>query len=95
MPSSVDGQSIANVQCAKCHVPVECRPDDSSNSIATCPVCGITDTVENAFREAADYKFEQTTESIERQLQDLAGHTKGFQFTPASKEKRVYRFILD
>jgi hypothetical protein len=86
---------IADIKCAKCKVPIQVASDPKPDTIVSCPVCGISDTFENAGREAADYKHEKTMEALNSPIQELAGRAKGFQFTPATGQKRSYRFVVD
>jgi uncharacterized Zn finger protein (UPF0148 family) len=87
--------STRKVICAKCKVPIEGVSNPEGNIVMSCPVCGTSDTRENAIREATEHLREQTMETIHRPFKQLAARSKSFNFIPAPRKKRHYRFILE
>lgn len=85
---------IRNVICAKCKVPIEAVSKPDAKTVFSCPVCGVSDTRENAMREAAEHLREQAIEGFHRPFKQLAARSKSFKFTPAPSKKRHYRFVL-
>jgi len=42
------------IKCAKCKVPVESPVETEAETTVSCPVCGTSDTLENALHAAMD-----------------------------------------
>ncbi len=43
--------------CGKCRVPVEGRAESDGYDWVSCPVCGQEDRLDDAIREASEYKL--------------------------------------
>ena len=54
--------------CADCRVAVEGEGNSDAIDIVTCPICGVTDSFENATREAADHETEKNVVKRFRQV---------------------------
>lgn len=82
------------IKCAKCDVPVE-LVTEANAKIARCSVCGMSDTQENAVREAGDYVTDQVAKGLDDMLAGIARGSKMMKHTPGSRDHRTYRFIVD
>ena len=86
---------IRDVLCGEHKVPLEGPADVKPEHRYSCPVCGVGDTYENVFREVGDYAKEKTAEHFEEMMSGIAKGSKMMTFTPATRPKRSYRFIIN
>ena len=85
------------IKCAKCNVALKgSSVNPEPNDIVACPNCGISDTFENAVREASTGLAEDLGNSIIADAFEKA--TRGSDFMTFKKDKRPKkqrRFTID
>jgi hypothetical protein len=81
------------ILCGKCHVEVEQRVDDEGNNLAVCPSCGVSDTVDNAIRDAADYLTEKIARDALKPFERMRS-TPTMKVTVTHAPEREHRFIV-
>jgi uncharacterized Zn finger protein (UPF0148 family) len=83
------------IKCAKCKVPVKGPVDAKAETTVSCPVCGISDTLENVEREAADYVARQAVDALDAQMKGIASQSKWMTYEQGPRDNKVYRFVVD
>lgn len=86
---------FAQVLCAECHVPPEAVVQSGGEERFACPICGVSDTGENAIREAMEHAKEVAARSLQKSVHDVAQKSKFMKFEGAPIPKGTYRFISD
>jgi hypothetical protein len=80
------------LMCARCRVGLKCCGDSDSDAVVTCPICGESDTLENAIRESTEH-------FVDEQVHQMLGNTLrvggAIQYIPNQRADRIYRFIRD
>lgn len=75
------------ILCGKCHVGVEQRVDAHGNPAVACPSCGVSDSAENAVREAGEYLMDKL-------MREGLPESSGPGMTITHPPKRSFRFIM-
>ncbi len=81
------------ILCGKCHVEIEERTNPNGKVMAVCPTCGVSDTVENAVGEAADYLADKIAREAMAPFESMPS-SKFVKVTVTHSPQRTYRFIL-
>ncbi|MDP1837770.1 MAG: hypothetical protein Q8N31_06095 [Reyranella sp.] len=87
--------TIHDVKCAKCNVPIEGPVDAKPESAVSCPVCGISDTLENVNREAAEYVTSKAADALSDKLAGVARGSKFMTYKQGPRNHKIYRFVVD
>ncbi len=82
------------IKCAKCDVSVEVTTKNGTE-MACCPVCGLSDTKENAYREVKEYVTRQAADALSASMQRIARGSKFMTYKQGPRDHKVYRFIVD
>ena len=82
------------IKCAKCNVPVEVATENDTE-IARCPVCGLSDTKENAYREVKEYVTRQASDALSASMERIAHDSKFMTYKQGPRDHKVYRFVVD
>lgn len=83
------------ILCARCKVPIKGSGDPETDAIVTCPICGETDSLENALREASEYMADKVVHgSLDAMFAGLKG-SPNIKVTTNPLPERGYRFIFD
>ncbi len=80
--------------CGHCRVPIEGRTYDDGHQEAVCPVCGQTDTIENAVREAGEYAAYELAKQLGSSFADTIRDSDAFKVTAHDLPERSFRFIM-
>lgn len=87
-------KSVTNsILCSECMVAVQQRDEDGEESMAVCPECGVSDTVENAVAEVGEAAAAQLAEATARGFEAIP-RTKGLKVTVKRAPTKHFRFIL-
>jgi hypothetical protein len=78
---------VRPVFCGVCNVPVNEGTDAQGNALVICPSCGVSDTPENAVREAGEYL-------IDKLMRESLPESNSPGMTITHPPKRSFRFIL-
>jgi hypothetical protein len=87
-------ESTSKVLCGSCKVPVELVVDADPLTVR-CPSCGITETSENAIREASEHALEMVALRIDKTFADTAKGNTFVKFTSKPIPHRSYKFVTD
>ena len=82
------------IRCARCKIQLTAVSAPECDTVVSCPDCGMSDTHENASREAAEYRRQRTIEGLKAAFRAFASHHGNIQIVRA-KAERKYRFIAD
>ena len=82
------------IKCAACNVPIKVRTE-SGIEIGFCPVCGISEKLEDARRDAAEFQLETMQKQVQSIMKDAFTSAKGFEFSEGFVPQRKHRFIAD
>jgi hypothetical protein len=85
---------IKTIFCGHCRVEIEGRTDAYGNQEAVCPVCGQTDTIENAVREAGECAAYELAKQFGSTIADTFRDSDGFKVTAEHLPERSFRFIV-
>jgi hypothetical protein len=80
-------QETHPILCGVCNVPVKQGTDAQGNATAVCPSCGISDSAENATREASEY-------ILDKLMREGLPESNGPGMTVTHPPKRSFRFIV-
>jgi hypothetical protein len=80
--------------CGHCRVEIEGRTYDDGHQEAVCPVCGQTDTIENAIREAGEYAAHELAKQFGANIADTFRDSDVFKVTAHDLPERSFRFIV-
>jgi hypothetical protein len=75
------------ILCGVCQVPVSQGTDPQGNATLVCPRCGISDSAENAIREAGEY-------FVDKLMREGLPEINSPGMTITHPPKRSFRFIL-
>lgn len=77
------------ILCGGCHIPIKEMANPEGQMMAVCPTCGVSDTLENAIGEAADYLRDEADRELMAPFED----TSFDEITVTNSTDKVYRFI--
>lgn len=83
------------IKCARCKVPVEITANPNSQSIVSCPRCGLRDTLKNVEREVAQFVEEHIADQLDATFKRAASRSKFITYKAGPRTKRRHRFIID
>jgi hypothetical protein len=81
--------------CGTCRSDLTGPAENTDESIFICPTCGQSDTYGNVVKEAHAYFKHVVAEHLEKKMADMAQRNRFMTYTPSSRPKRTFRFILD
>jgi predicted RNA-binding Zn-ribbon protein involved in translation (DUF1610 family) len=88
-------KTTQRVLCEACRSDLTGPAEHTDESIFRCPTCGQSDTYGNVTKEAHAYLESLVSEHLSQKMADIAQGNRFMTFTPSSRPKRTFRFILD
>lgn len=82
------------VLCGRCKVPVEVLTDTDPQMVR-CPDCGVTDTVDNALREAGEHATKVMERGLGKAFANAARGSKFVKLTSKPIPHRSYKFVTN
>lgn len=83
------------ILCGPCRSDLTGPAEFNNDSIFTCPTCGQSARYEDIVNEAGAYAEEVVADHLEKKMASIAQGNKFMTYTPSSRPKRTFRFILD
>ena len=83
------------IKCACCNVVLEPRAKPDPQVVLFCPQCGISDTLENVQREAAEFAMEHMQKQFSLIAENAFRGTKNVELTGDVIPERAHRFVID
>jgi hypothetical protein len=67
----------------------------NNDSIFTCPTCGQSARYEDIVNEAGAYAEDVVADHLEKKMAGIVQGNKFMTYTPSTRPKRTFRYILD